>query len=157
MAIKSLQKNRHIFLFGLSLAVLLLIFKWLQLRFIIINYAFETYVLGMAVLFTSLGGWLAVKLVKPKVKTVVVEKAVFIEKEPDAALNEKEIEKLNLSKREIEILQLMAEGLTNNEIAARLFLSLNTIKTHSSRIFEKMDVERRTQAISKAKKLNIIP
>jgi len=54
-----------------------------------------------------------------------------------------------MSKRELEVLQLMAQGLSNEEIGSRLFVSLNTIKTHSSRIFGKMDVRRRTQAIEK--------
>jgi ATP/maltotriose-dependent transcriptional regulator MalT len=64
---------------------------------------------------------------------------------------------LGLSKRELEVLQLMAEGLSNDEIATSLFVSLNTIKTHTSKLFEKLDVKRRTQAIDKAKRLSLIP
>ena len=67
------------------------------------------------------------------------------------------IETLGLSKREIEVLQLMAEGNSNQEIAAHLFVSLATIKTHISNLFEKMEVKRRTQAIEKAKRLALIP
>ncbi len=66
------------------------------------------------------------------------------------------IGKLGLSQREIEVLGLMADGASNQEIADALFISLNTIKTHTSRLFEKLDVKRRTQAIEKAKRLNII-
>jgi ATP/maltotriose-dependent transcriptional regulator MalT len=65
--------------------------------------------------------------------------------------------KIGLSKREMEVLQLMAHGLSNKEIAERLFVSVSTIKTHANNMFEKMDVARRTQAIDKAKKLGIIP
>jgi NarL family two-component system response regulator LiaR len=72
-------------------------------------------------------------------------------------LNQEEIEKTGLSKRELEVLQLMAEGLSNEEVAERLYVSLNTIKTHTSRVFEKLDVKRRTQAIEKAKRLRVIP
>jgi ATP/maltotriose-dependent transcriptional regulator MalT len=72
-------------------------------------------------------------------------------------LNQKELQNLGLSKREMEVLQLMAEGLSNHEIASRLFVSLNTIKTHSSKVFEKLEVNRRTQAVDKAKKLSLIP
>jgi ATP/maltotriose-dependent transcriptional regulator MalT len=64
--------------------------------------------------------------------------------------------KLGLSNREIEVLQLMAAGLSNQEIANQLYVSLNTVKTHSAKLFEKMDVKRRTQAIEKAKRLQII-
>jgi ATP/maltotriose-dependent transcriptional regulator MalT len=94
---------------------------------------------------------------KPKVKTIVVEKEVYKSSNGEFTPNQPELTKLGLSKRELEVLQLMAEGLSNQEIAGRLFLSVNTIKTHSSRLFEKMDVERRTQAIDMAKKLGIIP
>jgi NarL family two-component system response regulator LiaR len=121
------------------------------------EHSIEIYVGAIAAIFTGLGIWLALKLSRPKIKTVVVEKEVYIQKDSDFAVNEKELSKLNLSKRELEVLQLMADGLSNQEIASRLYLSLNTIKTHSLRLFEKMDVARRTQAIDKAKKLGIIP
>lgn len=116
----------------------------------------EFYILSVAVLFTAAGSWMGLKLSKPKVKTIVVEKEIIIERTPEPGINQNAIESLNLSKRELEILQLMAEGLTNNEIGERLFLSVNTIKTHLSRIFEKLDVTRRTQAVDKAKKLRIL-
>ena len=92
---------------------------------------------------------------KPKVNTIVIEKPVVA----DAGfnLNEAELNKLRISSRELDVLQLMAQGLSNQEIAERLFVSLNTIKTHSSNLFFKLEVERRTQAIEKAKRLNLIP
>jgi two-component system, NarL family, response regulator LiaR len=151
------SRYRHIIIYGASLALLLFVLKWLQLRFLIIDHAIEIYIGAVAVIFTGLGIWLALKLSRPKIKTVVVEKEVYVSKPVDFVLNEKELNKLNLSKRELEVLQLMAEGLSNQEIAARLYLSLNTIKTHSLRLFEKMDVARRTQAVDKAKKLGLIP
>ena len=90
-------------------------------------------------------------------QTVVVEKQVYIPRNekfvPDASL----IAQLELSKREIEILNLMAQGHSNEEIAAKLFVSLSTVKTHNQNLFLKLDVKRRTQAIEKAKRLNIIP
>lgn len=156
MVVKFIVRNKHTILYGISLALLLFLLKWLELRFIIVDHAFEIYIGFIALIFTGLGIWLALKLSRPKVETVVIEKEVFIEKVVDFVPNVKELEKLNLSKRELEVLQLMADGLSNQEIADRLFLSLNTIKTHSLRLFSKMDVERRTQAVDKAKKLNII-
>jgi len=150
-------KYRSVILYGCSLAVLLFILKWLELRYIIFDHAFEVYVGAIAVIFTSLGIWLALKLSKPKIETriVEIEKEVYV-KAPAGQLNDTETEKLGLSRRELEVLQLMAEGLSNQEIAGRLFLSLSTIKTHSSRVFEKLDVKRRTQAVEKAKRLLII-
>lgn len=136
---------------------MLILLRWLELRFMVIRYAIELYIGGIAIVFTAFGIWLALKLSRPKVTTVIVEKEVFLPRPPAFTLNEKELEKTGLSSRELEVLQLMAEGLSNQEIASRLYLSLSTIKTHSSKVLEKMDVRRRTQAIDKAKKLNIIP
>jgi DNA-binding CsgD family transcriptional regulator len=157
MAASFLSKHKHVILYGICLALLLFLLKWLELRFVILNHAFEIYIGAIALIFTGLGIWLALKLTKPKVKTVVVEKEVYIPQDDAFVLNERELEQLGISSRELEVLQLMAEGLSNQEIAGRLFVSLNTVKTHSSRLFEKMDVKRRTQAVEKAKRLRIIP
>lgn len=148
--------NRGIILYGVALALLLFLLKWLEWRFIVLDHAIEIYSGALALLFTGLGIWLALRLARPKEKTVIVEKEIYLS--PAAGtINEKELARLGLSAREQEVLQLMAEGLSNQEIAARLFVSLNTIKTHSSNIFEKLDVRRRTQAVDKAKKLHLIP
>ena len=157
MWFRSITRHKSLIIYGASLAVLLFVLRWLELRLIVINYAFELYILAIAFIFMGIGIWLALKLARPKIKTVVVEKEVFVEKDTPFALNEKELDKLNLSKRELEVLQLMATGLSNQEIADQLFVSLNTIKTHSSRLFEKLEVSRRTQAVEKARKLSIIP
>lgn len=157
MILQFIRRNKENVLYGISLAVLLFLLKWLEFRFVIVDHALEIYIGVIALLFTGLGIWLALKLARPKVETVIVEKEVIIERSPVFTLDERALETLQLSKRELEVLQLMAEGLSNQEIADRLFLSLNTIKTHSLRLFSKMDVERRTQAIEKAKRLNIIP
>lgn len=154
--VKSVLKYKSTMLYGLSLAILLFLLKWMQIRLVVVNHAYEAYILAIALMFTVLGIWLALNLVKPKVNTVIVEKEVFVEKPPFTAPDEKVIARLGLSSRELEVLQLMAQGHTNAEIGAQLFLSLNTIKTHTSRLFEKLDVTRRTQAVDKAKKLNII-
>jgi ATP/maltotriose-dependent transcriptional regulator MalT len=127
---------------------------------LLINHSYEIYILCIALLFTGLGIWLALKLMKPKtqVETVIVEKTVYEKVWTDEELQaiEKEKQKLGLSSRELEVLQLMAQGLSNQEIADQLFLSLPTVKTHTSNLFFKLDVKRRTQAIEKAKQLKII-
>lgn len=148
-----LTKNKDTILYGISLAILLFLLKWLELRFIIINHTFEIYAGIIALMFTSLGIWLALKLTKPKIETQIIEKPIFTD---SFVLNEKELNKLGLSKRELDVLQLMAEGLSNQEIAEKLYVSLNTVKTHTSNVFEKLDVKRRTQAIEKAKRLSLI-
>lgn len=155
MIYKVIKKNKANIIYGLSLAALLLLLKWLEWRFIIMDYAFELYAASIAIVFTALGIWLAIKLVKPKVKTVVVEKEVFVN--PNFILNQQQADDLRLSNRELEVLQLMAGGLSNRQIAERLFVSLNTIKTHTSNLFLKLEVERRTQAIEKGKRLSLIP
>lgn len=156
MTISFFSKHKHIILYGVLMALLLFLLKWLELRFIIINHSLEIYIGAIALIFTGLGIWLALKLTKPKTTTVVIEKEVYISNDSEFVFNEKEFLKLEISKRELEVLQLMSKGLSNQEIAEQLFVSLNTIKTHVSKLFEKLDVKRRTQAIEKAKRLNII-
>lgn len=152
-----IQRNKQIFLYGISMALLLFLLKWLEFRFFVVNHSLEIYIGTIALIFTGLGIWLAVKLAKPKKETIIIEKEVFVNVDPEFILNEKELDKLEISKRELEVLQLMAKGMSNQEIASSLFVSLNTIKTHSSNLFIKLDVKRRTQAVEKAKQLKIIP
>ncbi|MDZ7343234.1 MAG: response regulator transcription factor, partial [candidate division KSB1 bacterium] len=71
--------------------------------------------------------------------------------------NEPELQRLGISKREYEVLELIAQGLSNQEIAKKLFISLNTVKTHSSNLFLKLDARRRTEAIRRAKELRLLP
>lgn len=144
-------------LYGVSLAVLLFVMRWLEFRFLVIDHATELYAGAIAVVFTVLGIWLAKSLSKPKTKTVLVEKKVYVSDSSNFERNEHAVKELGLSKRELEVLELMAGGLSNNEIAERLFVSLNTVKTHNSNIFEKLDVNRRTHAIESAKRIGLIP
>lgn len=155
MILNFINKNRDTILYGISLAFLLFFLKWIELRFIIINHTLEIYIGLIALLFTGLGIWLALKLTKPKVETQIIEKEI-ITKNTDFIINEEVMNELGISKRELEVLQLMADGLSNQEIAEKLFVSLNTIKTHTSKLFEKLEVKRRTQAVEKAKRLSLI-
>ncbi|WP_026705910.1 response regulator transcription factor [Flavobacterium soli] len=153
MFLEKIRKYREVILYGISLALLLLLLRFLQFRFLIVSHQLELYVGCIALFFTVMGIWLAQKLSHPKIEKVVVERyvstSVFI-------VNEVEITERKISKRELEVLQLMAEGMSNKEIADRLFLSLHTIKSHTSSLFEKLEVKRRTQAVETAKKLRII-
>ena len=159
-----LKKHRATIIYSLCLAFLMFLLKWLELRFIIFHHSFEIYIGLIAIIFTTLGIWLAIKLTKPKIETLVVEKEVYVtrnENRPDRQagfiLNTSLISQLELSKRELEILSLMAQGHSNQEIAAKIFVSISTVKTHNQNLFIKLDVKRRTQAIEQAKRLNLIP
>jgi DNA-binding NarL/FixJ family response regulator len=150
-------KHKTNILYGILLGFLVFLLNWLQWHYLILDYSIEIYVGAIALIFTGLGIWLATRLTKPKIETVVVEKNIYHQPAAEFVPNEKELTTLGISKRELQVLELMAEGLSNDEISIRLFVSINTVKTHTSRIFQKMDVQRRTQAIEKAKRLDLIP
>lgn len=119
----------------------------IEYRFLVRDLTLEFYIGIVAIFFTALGIWVGLKFTRKKVVMI----------NPDFHFNDKEQTKRNISKRELEVLELMAQGLANQEIADKLFVSLNTVKTHSSNLFSKLEVRRRTQAIQKAKELNLIP
>jgi ATP/maltotriose-dependent transcriptional regulator MalT len=151
---------KQIILYATALVALLVLLQVLQYKLVLINHAYELYILSIAVIFTALGIWLALKIMKPKkeIQTIIVEKNVLVKEltEQDLLQIEEQKQQLGLSSRELEVLQLMAQGLSNREIADQLFLSVPTVKTHSSNLFFKLDVKRRTQAIEKARQLKII-
>ncbi|TYP97814.1 LuxR family transcriptional regulator [Sphingobacterium allocomposti] len=151
-----LKDFRHIILYGLTLAVLIFALKWMQWKFLIVDNAIDIYIGLVALFFTTLGIWVAKQVIKPKVETVIVEKEIVVNQSTEFILDEAALEKLKLNGREYEILQLLAKGYSNAEIATRIFLSLSTVKTHVSNLYSKMDVKSRTQAIAKAKQLRII-
>lgn len=157
MTFSFFSRHKQSVLYGILLAVLLFVLKWLEMRLLIMQHSFEIYAGAIAVLFTGLGIWLALKLARPQMQTLVVEKEIYVTAPANFTFNEDALTQLNMSRRELEVLQLMADGLSNQEIAERLFVSLNTVKTHSARVFEKMEVKRRTQAVEKAKRMSLIP
>lgn len=150
-------RYKETIIYSISLALLLFVLRWLELRLVIFQHSFEMYVGAIAVIFTALGIWLALKLSRPKIERVVVEKEILIPVNEPFVLNKALIAQLELSKRELDVLSLMAQGHSNEEIAARLFISLSTVKSHNQNLFAKLDVKRRIQAVEKAKKLHLIP
>lgn len=149
-----LKDFKHIIAYGLILAILVFVLKWLQWKFLIVDNAIDIYIGLVAIFFTILGIWVANQFIKTK--TVTIEKEIIVPPHEQFTINETELQKLNLSNREYEILQLIAKGHSNNEIAKNLFLSLSTIKTHISNLYSKMEVRSRIQAVEKAKALKII-
>ena len=146
------SRHKEIALYGIGMAGMLLAFQWLEINFYLFDITAEFFIGGIALIFTLLGIWLALKLSKPK--TIVVEKTIYPAEKP--AVDPAEIQRLGISKRELEVLQLIAKGHSNNEIASELFVSLNTVKTHAAKLFEKLEVNRRTQAIEKAKQIGLL-
>lgn len=153
---QKIKQHSELIMMGIALAILLLIFQLLEFKLLIVSHQFEIYVGCIAVGFTLLGIWVARKITTPKTNTIIIEKEVFIPDTGNFILNETELSKRKISKRELEVLELMSLGFSNQEIAEKLFVSLNTIKTHSSNLFEKLEAKRRTQAIETAKKLHLI-
>lgn len=137
-----------IFLYGLSLAALVLLLKLLEYRLFVKELSVEVYVGVIAALFTIVGVWAGRKLTGTSRKAAGNEPFV---------LDEGQLKKTGISNREYEVLELMSAGLSNQEIAEKLFVSLSTIKTHTANLFVKLNVKRRTQAIQRAKQLHLIP
>jgi NarL family two-component system response regulator LiaR len=148
-------------LYGIGGGLLIAFLKWTEYRFVVIEYSIEIYGALIALVFAAVGIWLGLKFTKKK--EVVVEKEVVVVKEvPVPAhhtflLNEVKLNALGITKRELEILELISKGLSNREIAEKLFVSENTVKTHSSRLFDKLSAKRRTQAVQIGKELGLIP
>jgi NarL family two-component system response regulator LiaR len=147
--------KKHILTYGLCGGVLIVLLKLIEYRFLVVEHSIEIYGGLIALLFAVLGIWLGLKLTKTK-ETVVV-KEVLIPAQQSFALNETRLRELGITRRELEILELIAGGLSNREIAEKLFVSENTVKTHSSRLFDKLSAKRRTQAVQMGKELGLIP
>lgn len=138
--------KKTILIYGLTLAVLVFVMKYLEYRLVVRDLSIEFYVGLVAVFFTVLGVWSGIRLTQ---KRVVANSLPF-------QMDDSSLERFGISKRELEVLQWMARGLSNQEIADKLFVSLNTVKTHSSNLFQKLDAKNRTQAVQKGRELRII-
>ncbi|RZJ72699.1 response regulator transcription factor [Flavobacterium sp.] len=147
------NRNKEIVAYAIFMGVALAILRFLEIRFFFFDFGTEILVGGSALLFMAIGIWVTLKLAKPK--TIVIEKEIA--RAAEFCLDQSALQTIGISKRELEVLQLMSKGHSNTEIASQLFVSLNTIKTHASNIFEKLEVNRRTQAVEKARQLRLIP
>ena len=150
---------RDVLLFGVAGGVLIAVLRLVQYQFLVIEHSVELYGALVAALFAGLGIWLGLTLTRKKPDVVVKE--VFVPVEVPAtgpfAVNEAKVRELGLTARELEILGLIAAGLSNREIADRIFVSENTVKTHSSRLFDKLGAKRRTQAVQIGKAAGLLP
>lgn len=138
--------------YGLGIALILLFIKYLDYGLFVRKVPFEIYIGVIALMFTVLGIWMGLKLTNPKTKIVEVpsdSQAAF-------KLDPNILKAKGISDREYEVLTLIASGNSNKEIAERLFISLSTVKSHNSKLFDKLDAKRRTQLIQKAKEAQLI-
>ena len=159
--------KKIVLVYGLLGGVLIALLKVVEYRFLVLEHSLEIYGGIIALFFSALGIWLGLKLTRTRERVVVREVPVEVPVEvqvpvpvPVAARFERDEarrEQLGITARELEILEAMAAGLSNREIAERLFVSENTVKTHTSRLFDKLSARRRTQAVQRAKEAGLIP
>ena len=145
--------KRHVLMYGLIGGILIALLRWTEYQFLVVEHSIEIYGGLIAATFAVIGIWLGLKLTAKR-QTIVVREAPaggpFI---PD----ERKREGLHITRRELEILELIARGLSTREIADKLFVSESTVKTHSSRVFDKLGARRRTQAVQLGKEFGLLP
>jgi len=141
-------------IYGLCGGVLIAFLKYIEYRFIVVEHSVEIYGGLTAILFAGVGIWLGLKLTRKK--EIVVVKEIPVAVSEPFVVNEARIRDLGITRRELEILELIANGMSNREIAEKLFVSENTVKTHSSRLLDKLSAKRRTQAVQIAKEMGLI-
>jgi NarL family two-component system response regulator LiaR len=139
--------RKTIIIYGVAMAALLGLLKLIEYKYFVRDIPLEFYIGVVAVMFTAIGIWAGLRLTRPK---IIATAAPFV-------LDESAMLRLGISKREYEVLELIAAGLSNQDIAERLFVSTSTVKTHVSNVLAKLDASRRTEAVARAKKLRIIP
>ncbi len=147
-------------LYGLVGGLLIAGLRFIEYRWLLVQHSFDIYGGVVAAVFAALGIWLGLKLTRPAAPVVireVVKREVVVPAPTAFVRDEGQVAALGLTPRELEILERIAEGLSNQEIAARLFVSENTVKTHASRVFDKLGAKRRTQAVQRARDLRVIP
>jgi DNA-binding CsgD family transcriptional regulator len=142
-------------IYGVCGGVLIVALKLTEYRFLVVEHSVEIYGGLIAALFAGLGIWLGLTLTRKKPEVVIKE--IAVPATGPFVVDQERVSKLGITPRELEILALIAAGLSNREIAERLFVSENTVKTHSSRVFEKLGAKRRTQAVQFGKAARLIP
>lgn len=155
--------KRHALIFGLVGGLLIATLQYTEYRFVIIEHSVELYGALVAILFATFGIWLGLRITRGReiLRETVVVREVPVPVEAVAlepfAPNSARRQSLGITARELEILTLVARGLSNREIATQLFVSENTVKTHCARAFDKLGAARRTQAVRRGKELGLLP
>lgn len=147
--------RKHVLLYGLLGGILIAGLKLIEYRWLVVEHSVEIYSGLVAALFAGLGIWLGLRFTR-HTETVVVRE-VPVPAPASFVRDEGRVESLGITPRELEVLELIAQGLSNREIAERVRVSENTVKTHSSRVFLKLGARRRTQAVQLGKEFRLIP
>ena len=147
--------RKQVLIIGLVGGVLITLLQWTEFHFIVLEHSIAIYGVLIAILFAGTGIWLGTRLFAPRER--IVEVAVpAAANMPEPIADEAVRERLGITPRELEVLQLVARGLSNREIGETLFVSENTVKTHCSRAFDKLGARRRTEAVKRSKELGLI-
>ena len=164
--------KKTVLIYGLVGGVLIAGLRFVEYRFLVLEHSLEIYGGIVAALFAALGLWLGRKLTRPRETVVVREVPVEVRVEVPVEVrvevpvevpvgpferNAERLSALGITPRELDILEAMAAGHSNREIAERLYVSENTVKTHAARLFDKLAAKRRTQAVQLAKEAGLIP
>ena len=149
--------KKTVLLYGLLAGVLIALLKLVEYRYLVIEHSLELYGGIVALVFAVVGIWLGQKLTRERVVTREVRVEVPVARGEPFVRDQAKVEELGLTPRELDILEAVAAGLSNREIAERLFVSENTVKTHAARLFSKLSARRRTQAVQLAKEAGLIP
>ena len=147
--------KKAILLYGLCGGLLIAALRFAEYRFLVVEHSIEIYAGLIALVFALVGIKLGLTLTKEK--AVVVVREVPVPAGQPFVLNDATLAEFGITPRELEILQHIAAGMSTREMAAALFVSENTIKTHASRLFDKLQVNRRTQAVDAGRRLGLIP
>ena len=147
--------RRHVLLYGLLAGALIAALRLIEYRWLVLEHSVEIYGGLVAAVFATLGIWLGLRLTR-HTETVVVRE-VEVPAPVNFVRDQSKVDSLGITPRELEVLELIAAGLSNKEIAERVYVSENTVKTHSSRVFDKLGARRRTQAVQLGKELRLIP
>jgi DNA-binding CsgD family transcriptional regulator len=145
--------KKTVLFYGILGGALIAVLKVVEYRYLVLEHSLEIYGGIVALLFSVLGIWLGLKLTRTRETVVIREVPVA----GPFTRNETQLQQLGITPRELEILEAMAGGFSNREIAERLFVSENTVKTHAARLFDKLSARRRTQAVQRAKEAGLIP
>jgi DNA-binding CsgD family transcriptional regulator len=148
---------RNALIYGACGGLLFVVLRVTEYRFLVLDHSVEIYGGLVAALFSGLGIWLGITLTRKQPEVIVKEVPVPVSADGPFVRDQARLRELGITPRELEILGLMAEGLSNRQIADRLFVSENTVKTHSRRLFEKLGAERRTQAVQLGQSARLIP
>jgi len=148
--------KRHVLILGVVGGILIAVLKWTEYQFLVIDHSVQIYGALTAATFSIFGIWLGIRLTHPRPTVIVTEVQVPAPATPFLP-DEQRRDQLGITRRELEILQLVARGMTNREIAGQLFVSENTVKTHCARAFDKLGARRRTQAVQFGKELGLLP